>query len=383
MLRITGADVAVDLHGAGKDGFADPDPGVTAATTVGADWLNAIQEEILTVIESAGLTPGSANTQLNEAIGQSVVTIAQDESGVRAIAIAIANHVARTVPTAASYKRVAYGASDAIFVATNDDASGPHTSVDGVTWANESVTALNDVCHGLGRFLCVGPSAAIVTSETGASAFIARTPAGAFAGTFRCCTFGTLFVIGGDSAEIQSSADGLTWNARTAAGGFAGAFLGACYGGGLYVLVGEDTSVPEIQTSPDGTNYTARAPSEPSGSLYGVAYGGGVYVAVGIDGGGDNLIMRSDDAITWETIAAPNGMTGGFFSVSHDDDHGVFVAVGATGAIAISADGATWRDISRPSFTGSIRGVAFGDGTCVLAGSSSVLRQSLAYPFLP
>lgn len=64
MLRITGANVAVGLHGVGKDGFADPNPGVTAATVVTATFLNSIQEEILTVIEGSGIAPSATNTQL-------------------------------------------------------------------------------------------------------------------------------------------------------------------------------------------------------------------------------------------------------------------------------------------------------------------------------
>jgi hypothetical protein len=55
-------------HQAGQ--FTEGDPGTgTPATTVTADWLNAVQEEIVYVIETAGLTLVKAdNTQLEQAI---------------------------------------------------------------------------------------------------------------------------------------------------------------------------------------------------------------------------------------------------------------------------------------------------------------------------
>lgn len=56
MQRITTATKAANLFGAGKDGFKDGDlvNGV-AATDLNAAWFNGVQEEILGVIEAAGL----------------------------------------------------------------------------------------------------------------------------------------------------------------------------------------------------------------------------------------------------------------------------------------------------------------------------------------
>lgn len=67
MQRITGDDVAEDLFGAGKDGFTDGSPGIEAATVVTDKWLNEVQEELLSVIEGAGLAP-STSAQLRAAI---------------------------------------------------------------------------------------------------------------------------------------------------------------------------------------------------------------------------------------------------------------------------------------------------------------------------
>lgn len=384
MKRIAGATVDANLFGTGKDGFTSGQPGVKAATNVTPTFLNSVQEEICTVIEGSGVSLNVAdNTQLLTA----VLEHANREGGIRAIGVAIASHVSRTAPTAVNYRKVAYGdATDPIFVATNDGASGPHTSVDGVTWANRSVTALLDVCYEQGRFLCVGPAAALVTSENG-TAYTARTPGGGFVGAFYCCAAsGALFVAAGENGEIQTSANGTSgWTHRTPASGFAGTWYGAGYGGGVFVLVGlAAPDVITIQTSPDGTTWTTITPSETNGLVYDVANGNGVWIAVGSATViGPGLFMRSTDSgATWVNVTAPSAHVG-YFAIEYDSAQDLFVAVGGGGAIAISRDGSegSWRDVSRASFATALQGVAFGDGTCVIAGNTSALRQSLSFPW--
>lgn len=70
MERINGSAVATDLFGAGKDGFRDGNKALgVAATVVNAEYMNGVQEEIMSVIEEAGLTPDAEdNTQLLQAI---------------------------------------------------------------------------------------------------------------------------------------------------------------------------------------------------------------------------------------------------------------------------------------------------------------------------
>lgn len=70
MERINGSAVATDLFGAGKDGFRDGNKALgVAATVVNAEFMNSVQEEIINVIEEAGLTPDAEdNTQLLQAI---------------------------------------------------------------------------------------------------------------------------------------------------------------------------------------------------------------------------------------------------------------------------------------------------------------------------
>ena len=70
MKRIDTSTRAIDLFGAGKDGFKDGNLALgVAPTDFNAAWPNGIQEEILTVIEKAGIAPSGLDlTQLMQAI---------------------------------------------------------------------------------------------------------------------------------------------------------------------------------------------------------------------------------------------------------------------------------------------------------------------------
>lgn len=61
MLRIATATKAVDLYGAGKHGFRNGDLAqAIAATDLDAAWFNGVQEELLALIEAAGIVPSAA-----------------------------------------------------------------------------------------------------------------------------------------------------------------------------------------------------------------------------------------------------------------------------------------------------------------------------------
>lgn len=83
MKRIQSTDAAVALPAASESGttgyFTNGDPGTaTPATTVTAEWLNRVQEEICYVIEQNGITlDGADTTQLYDAI---VAMVAPDAS---------------------------------------------------------------------------------------------------------------------------------------------------------------------------------------------------------------------------------------------------------------------------------------------------------------
>lgn len=63
MDRIATSTKSVDMFGAGKHGFKDGNLGLgVAPTDFNAEWFNGVQEELLSVIEAAGIAP-SATTR--------------------------------------------------------------------------------------------------------------------------------------------------------------------------------------------------------------------------------------------------------------------------------------------------------------------------------
>lgn len=61
MKRIDSANRAIDLFGAGKDGFQAALPGVHPATELTEKWFNHVQEAIVRTIEAAGAAPSEAD----------------------------------------------------------------------------------------------------------------------------------------------------------------------------------------------------------------------------------------------------------------------------------------------------------------------------------
>jgi hypothetical protein len=118
MKRIDTATKSVDLFGAGKHGFKDGNIALgVAPTDLNASWFNEVQEEILSVIEGAGIVADSAVlTQLAKAIsrmsGRAIKTInaalspyvvTADDAGLLLLD-ATAGNVSVTMPSAATVK---------------------------------------------------------------------------------------------------------------------------------------------------------------------------------------------------------------------------------------------------------------------------------------
>ena len=86
MKRIDTATRAPDLFGAGKDGFRPSNPGIgQLATKFDSLWANSVQEELISPIEFAGMTPDNSSKQqlLNALLqifggGRSALTHADD-----------------------------------------------------------------------------------------------------------------------------------------------------------------------------------------------------------------------------------------------------------------------------------------------------------------
>ena len=132
----------------------------------------------------------------------------------------------------------------------------------------------------------------------------------------------------------------------------------------LFVLSGDWGS---IFTSPDGSNWTARA-TPTTNFLSGVAPGPGNWIAVGKNG---TLLRSGPDAVSWGTV--PLGTTNWLYRVRRVG--GQFVVVGQNGALYTSEDGTNWA--ARASGTTRwLNDVTFVDGTWFVVGTQGLLLSS-------
>jgi hypothetical protein len=265
------------------------------------------------------------------------------------------------------------------------------------------------VAYGNGMFVAVGEPGRIFTSADGIK-WISRN-----SGTnvvLRRVSYGNgVFVVVGDSGVILTSSDGISWSLRIS--GTSNDLLVLTYGNGIFITYGSNTTnTPSaLLTSADGINWTrsdsdniglsdltygngifvgvsgertvsissdgiAWASTPVSQVLTGVAYSNGTFVAVA----NNSVIMSSTDGINWRTSRTSSGNDALFATTS---GNGIFMAVGfgsitpgqSYGVILTSPDGITWT--SRNSGLSDIfSGVAYGDGTFIVVGSSCVIIQS-------
>lgn len=317
MLRTTGDGFVPNLHGAGKNGFTDGSPGVSAATLVNAAWFNPVQEELCGLIEKAGLV-----------LDPNRVDQLYAAARLLAIETGVINQTPRT--------------------AANSFALG--------------FRAMVPVVDG---YLAVGDQGEIQTSSDAGATWAHRAAAGGFAGGFLSCTYGaSLFVAAGASGEIQTSAAGVTYTHQTAAGSYAGIFYGAATNGTTLVLVGTNG---EIQTSTNGSTWTKRTPAGGyTGDFYAATYGNGRFVIMGA-----SSIQWSTDGITWNLAATQIAVIAGTYGA------GVFVAVGVAGRIYSSPDGSTWTQRTPGSgYASAFAAVTFGAGLFFALGASGEIQAS-------
>ena len=365
MQRVSHITQATDLFGSGKHGYQSGEVATQRpGTVVTPGAMNALQEEIANVVEANGFVlNASLFTQLLLSIR------------IMLASFGIQNHVPRTAAAAYSgnFYDAVYGDTDDLHVIVGDSSGAIQTSPDGVTWTARTAGssyagAFYAATYGGGVFVISGSTGEIQSSADGVT-WTRRTPGAASNADYHGAGYGNgLFVLGGSSGHIQTSPDGTTWTFRSKAGAFGGSFNGHAYGAGLHCIVGDSS---EIQTSPDGTTWTKRTQGGGSTALLNsIAFGNGKFVAVG-----SSVAQVSSDGVTWTLVT----LTGKILhSVRFWSDIGVFVASGTNGTVMMSVDGLTWRDLTNSEPAAStLRGLAIGKKSAILAGTNGVIRQTL------
>lgn len=181
-----------------------------------------------------------------------------------------------------------------------------------------------------------GSGYAVIMASTAVATWIDRGSAAAITGSLYKITYGNgLFVAVGNNAgaPIIITSPGGTWTSRTPASGTTQPLLSICWNGNVFVAGGDNG---EIQTSPDGINWTKRRDSTFSNqAIYGISSDNdGNLLAVAYDGNGGRLLYSSDDGITWNEVigidAAQTGVGGSYTMIPYEVTfgHGKFVICG-------------------------------------------------------
>jgi hypothetical protein len=351
MFRIDTPSRAVNLFGAGKDGYTNGDPRVAIPATQTSDaHLNAFQEEICRVLEGFGVVLDKTNN--SQLLGV-----------FRSLPLAVANWFLRTTLTGGlGFHAVA--ASDVLWVACGLSGAVYH-SADAVNWttASSGTESLNAVGWNGTQWVVVGGNGVVYSSPDGltwtqrAIALVATTLRGV-------AWSGVLWVAVGDTGTIITSPDGITWTNRTLGSGET--FRAVAYGAGSFVVVGDAI----IRSSPDGITWTTRVVTGGSSpSLYGIAFDGRSWVAVG----GSGVVVSSPDGFTWTLRSTPSSLA---LSAIAFDAHGVWLASGSSGVLLSSYDSVTWTPrVSTQSL--ALAGVRFAQGVWVVVGDQGLVLNSL------
>lgn len=177
-----------------------------------------------------------------------------------------------------------------------------------------------------------------------------------------------LFVAVGSEATILTSSNGRDWTRRSGGVGSQQLFS-ATYGKGSFVAGGDQTHL--LQSSTDGVNWIIRRETTGMEQIFGITFGNGLFVAVG-SGPATNssYILTSSDTVIWTSRIIPIAV---LRAVTRGPN--IFVAVGDSGAILTSPDGAAWTP--RSSGTSSnLRGVTFHQSRFIAAGDNGTVLAS-------
>jgi hypothetical protein len=306
---------------------------------------------------------------------------------------------ARNSTVSSNLNSVAFGASR--YVAVGAGGTVVYSS-DLVTWTlatGTGATVFNRVIFANSLFVAVGASGALFTSPDG----ITWTTRSAGSTNFNDVIFAnSQFVALGNAGAAYTSPDGITWTSRS----LGDTIVQVIYANSLYVAVGGTS----IWTSSDAVTWTLRATIY-FGGLSSVVWNGSAFYAVSNSQGG---FATSSDGITWTTgqdatyssfysVAVVNGRTIAFGSsacvilagaaraevlVSGTWNYAVtaqnapnprtiayngtnqYIAVGSSGSILSSTDGANWTAQVAGSSSFSFDKVQYMNGNYLAMGGS-------------
>ncbi len=238
------------------------------------------------------------------------------------------------------------------------------TSTDGGnTWVRPTIPANGQswtVAYGEGKFIATTASGVFLSSTDGLT--WSEVVPDNQASYYDIVYTGTHFIAGGEGGRISVSADGVSWPLSVY---MDGNVYGCTYGGGKYVVVGEEiegaTTYGRVVTSSDGITWTGIR-LDVNNRLKAVTYGNGQFVAVGVNG----KIYTSPDAVTWTLIASNLSAT--LQDIVYWD--GEYYVVDDSGNLWVSTNITTWTLILNADGR-AMYGITVSNGQFMAVGAAS------------
>lgn len=275
------------------------------------------------------------------------------------------------------------GDEDLLFVAAGDQGA-LLSSPDGVTWTTRTsgtTVTLHDITYGDGRYVAVGQGGKILVSDDGVVWTNAASPSSRdlLAVVHHIDRF---YAVGGDysaGAETLESMDGSTWTRPEITQPLH--VLGDLASDGAdLVAIGKsmsDLQIFGLFTWDAATGWTQRVDGTGLGLRYNaVAAGAPAFVTIGAGGS-----ASSTDTITW--TQAPIFESASMRGLTYTQQG--FIAVGDTGKVLLSSDGAQWTayasgfdsQLADVTSSGTLHITVGNDGAILSSGDGALwLRQS-------
>jgi hypothetical protein len=286
-------------------------------------------------------------------------------------AYALVNYAEKTVVIATTSTTSELVPYDSQYISALSDLTKVEV-IRAIDWTSQSngfsTSTINELTYSGSLYVAAGGATTglspILQTSIDASAWTTRTTG--FTGSIQCLGFGSSLYVAGGGTVLRTSSDAITWTERTPNIGSGNVLFDVVFGGGLFVLTGENGG---LSTSTDGTTWTQRTTNWGGGNIFGVTFGNSLYVIVGSAG----KMRNSSDGISWSSITSGFLTTAAINDVTYDN--GVFVAVGGNGTISTSTDGTTWT-IRTSGTTQTLNSVFYGQGTFIVGGTNGVLIAS-------
>ena len=181
----------------------------------------------------------------------------------------------------------------------------------------------------------------------------------------RACIYANgYYVACGLNAELGYSTDGITWTVVEPFADTSLALTNITYGKGKFVVLDQNGNLFAAEETPKTWTKVCDASYWPNG-VGSLVYANNQFVAAG-----DGFAAFSEDCTSWTIVE----VEGEFNQIAFGN--GLYVAVGAGGAVSVSHDGRTWKNRSNPDVTGDLRAAVFAKGRWFIGGINGTIMYT-------